>query len=223
MCEKVIRKDSVTPIINVAVTGKTSDTNTTYNWTNKPVEFALSNNSLNTSPVTYFVNIAGTEYELTDGLVIDIPSEGNPPATATWNAGTKTLVVYGDIYDNKEFSFYAKSAAQLQSASSKNYFVSIQQSKNHLIGNNALIIGDIESSEQPLGQNVEGTDGSPWHNKWFNESNAYPSVLLKDQPKYFHPIGAPVSIEYKLLNNDTKKTTTGKQTITSQTTSSQYI
>lgn len=66
-----VRKDSVTPSLNVAVSG------TTGQWTQDPVTFILSNTANNVSPVTYWVKIGSDNWMQLSGNSCKVSENAN--------------------------------------------------------------------------------------------------------------------------------------------------
>ena len=91
-----VKRDAVTPAVNVAVTG------TTGQWTGSPVSFTLSDTANNISPVTYWVKIGSSEWtQLSEG---------------TFSLNTDT---------NTTYQFKAVSASGIESSFSTVYTVQL--------------------------------------------------------------------------------------------------
>ncbi|NCB52687.1 MAG: hypothetical protein EOM54_12555, partial [Clostridia bacterium] len=219
----MVYKDDVAPDIQVTITGKTG-TSSIPNWTNSPVSFALSNRSGNTAPVTYSVKISGVN----GGNPIDLTSDGQEilinsvgmisQGRAVWNSTTKTLVFSGDILDNNAVSFAVSTSAGLSDTSS-DYYVSIQESTDHLVNDYLIGLADLSVSEQPLGL-LNSTETPAWCNQWYNNENTgYPTVRLTTPAEFHHANGAPVSVYYTLKNTSTNTTRSGNISVSASVTS----
>ncbi|NCB52320.1 MAG: hypothetical protein EOM54_10615, partial [Clostridia bacterium] len=208
-----VYKDDVAPEIQVAVTGDTGALNSP-NWTNQPVSFTLNNRSGNASNVRYSVWINGVNdgnpINLTsDGQEILIGSEGMiSQGRAVWNLETSTLVLSGDILNNNAIGFAATTDAGLSDASDI-YYVSIQQSTEHLEHEYLLGVEDLSVSEQPAGP-VSSAATPVWCSQWYNSENTgYPTVRLTTPAQFHHANGAPVTVCYTLRNTSTNTSISG--------------
>ncbi|NMA37193.1 MAG: hypothetical protein GX942_02675, partial [Papillibacter sp.] len=202
-----VKKDSIKPELVVTASANAGTDPAAPLWTKDDVTFTLSNAADNTSPLTYSVIISGVNEEepidlVSDGQEIIVYTEGEIQGKAIWDAETNTLTFTGDFYNNNSVAFSVRSAAGLSDTADEIYYVSIQQSTEHLEDSHVLSLEDLIVSEQPLGP--AAAEGSPdWCKHWYNSYNsAYPYVSILNPSKFYHAVGAPVYIYYTLTAQD---------------------
>ncbi|MBR6522353.1 MAG: hypothetical protein IKT47_06770, partial [Oscillospiraceae bacterium] len=158
-----VKKDNVTPFVNIAATAG-ENAYESGSWTNQDVVLKVTNTAGNESPCTISVTIGGIDYDLSADTEITYEQDGKT-LSGKWNAVDNTLTLSGNCNENTEVAFTITSAAGI-SGEEESYNVSLKQDKDDIP---ELTIADLAPDV--------------WTDAWYV---AYPTIQLKNDNGKFN-------------------------------------